>query len=112
MDCHTARLLADPALVQLCVDVMAVLVFHANDGDTVRLTIDHDEVLLVRGEGDGGRVGRRCDRLIRVQSNAVKATGMEYTDENDPGERKQRPRLDPIPSLAGACSGTGDCRTS
>ena len=29
---------------QLAVDVMAVLVFHANDGDTVRLTIDHDEV--------------------------------------------------------------------
>jgi hypothetical protein len=31
VDRHTARLLADPNLVQLCVDVIAVVVFHLNN---------------------------------------------------------------------------------
>jgi hypothetical protein len=44
-----------------------------------------------------------------VQSNAVKATGMEYTDENDQGDRKQRPRPATIPRLTGSCSGSVDC---
>ena len=66
MDSYAAGFLANADLDQLCGDVIAIRVFHSNDGDTVRLTVDDDEACLVRGKSDGGRA-RRC----RVTVNTV-----------------------------------------
>ena len=60
MDGHAARLEADGNLGQLIDDVIAVCVFHLNQRETVRLTVDDDETCLVRGQGNGRRAARRC----------------------------------------------------
>ena len=58
VDCHAARLQADGDLGQLVGDVIAARVFHADDRDTVRRSVDDDETCLVRGEGNGSRAAR------------------------------------------------------
>ena len=49
MDCHAAGFLTDCDFGQLVGDIIAIRVFHSNDGDTVRLTIDHDDTRLIGG---------------------------------------------------------------
>ena len=104
VDRHAARLLADRDLVQLDGNVMAVLVFHLNDGETVRLTVDDDEACLVRGESKSGRAARRRESLARVQSGAVKVTRMEHPDENEQSDGTQHTRPTTIPMPAVSCS--------
>ena len=47
---YAAGLLTDGDLDQLVGDVIAIRVFHSNDGDTVRLTVDDDDPRLVGGQ--------------------------------------------------------------
>ena len=97
MDRHAAGLEADPDLGQLYGDIIVRRVFHANDGDGVRLTVDDDEARLVGGQGDGGRTARRGERCGAGQAYA-ETCNKKGTEDNGGPSWHEAPGL-PISSI-------------
>jgi hypothetical protein len=63
----------DRDLGQLFLDVIAVRVFHANDRDAVRFTVNDDEARLIGGQCNGGRTAwsGECHRIGCVMEQAT-----------------------------------------